>query len=222
MHRLTQLTLLLVISTFLLAAMPAQEPPPATPAPTSACPPFLEDACDLVLYIQRSLGLPEYTWIIVLIAIVILVAGAFLKGLLSIPEEAGKSLPAKLFSPIRYRLATWRYLGDFIEQNRHFGFRGMEWLALKPIDLDQAYVTLDLMLENETGDKSTKKLGGDPVEFAGGKLRLEKDEEPLDIADACVRWPRIGIIGDAGCGEECAAAVGRISHGKISTLAETI
>ncbi|OGO41187.1 MAG: hypothetical protein A2W36_01705 [Chloroflexi bacterium RBG_16_58_14] len=185
-----------------LAAAPAQgdTPPPPTPTPVSLCPPPLQDTCIWVSAVQQTYGLPPLTWALVL-AVVLLILAAFGRGLLKWVETRGEVIPSAPLSWFKRRAATRRYLEAFIAENRHFGFRGIEALALKPIELDQAYVTLDLILQPEPSEAAWELQKANQQAITGFHLSAGERIEPVDISHCLGKSQKIALIGDAGSGK---------------------
>jgi len=123
---------------------------------------------------------------------------------------------AVLLPPVRKKLQEWieglisknpfarntglrRYLKAFIAENRVFGFRGMVNYALKPIDLTNAYIQLDLSF-SKLAEKETRKKGGDAIPEKAFMRQGEKvDFHLAQILKA--GYKKIAIVGDAGSGK---------------------
>ena len=123
---------------------------------------------------------------------------------------------AVLIPPIRKKLQEWvegiisknpfarniglrRYLRAFIAENRVFGFRGMEMFALKPIDLTNAYIQLDLDFAKLAEKEMRAKDGKQIPEKAFVRQGEKKDFQLAQILKA--GYQKIGIVGDAGSGK---------------------
>jgi predicted NACHT family NTPase len=206
--RRTSLILLSLLAIFLIVQIGhAQEgtpPPPTptllpTPTPISKCPPGLDDTCNWVVAAQNEWGLPKFTWALVLAAVMLILA-AIGRGLLKRGESIGEKLPDDIWSVFSRRSAIRRYLKVFIQQNKFFGFRGMEMLALQPIELSHAYVQLDLFFETtrqarEKSDEEQKDATW-VRDAVGGQKTSRRLAQMLDEGGK-----RLAIIGDAGSGK---------------------
>ncbi len=123
---------------------------------------------------------------------------------------------AVLIPPVRKKLQEWvegiisknpfarniglrRYLKAFIAENRVFGFRGMVDYALKPIDLTNAYIQLDLSF-SKLAEKEVRKNDGESAPEKAFLRQVEKvDFHLAQILKA--GYKKIAIVGDAGSGK---------------------
>ncbi|MBI5842671.1 MAG: hypothetical protein HZB19_21480 [Chloroflexi bacterium] len=123
---------------------------------------------------------------------------------------------AVLLPPVRKKLQEWiegiisknpftrniglrRYLRAFIAENRVFGFRGMVDYALKPIDLTNAYIQLDLSF-SKLAEKEARKKDGDST----SEKALMRQVEKVDFRLAQILkagYKKIAVVGDAGSGK---------------------
>ena len=123
---------------------------------------------------------------------------------------------AVLIPPVRKKLQEWvegiisknpfirnmglrHYLKAFIAENRAFGFRGMVDYALKPIDLTNAYIQLDLNFSKLAEKEARKKDGESTSEKA-----LMRQVEKVDFRLAQILkagYKKIAVVGDAGSGK---------------------
>jgi formylglycine-generating enzyme required for sulfatase activity len=102
-------------------------------------------------------------------------------------------------NPFARIIGVRRYLKAFIAENRVFGFRGMVDYALKPIDLRNAYIQLDLNF-SKLADKETHNKDGDVVPDKAFMRQGEKNNFNLaQILQA--GYKRVVIVGDAGSGK---------------------
>jgi formylglycine-generating enzyme required for sulfatase activity len=102
-------------------------------------------------------------------------------------------------NPFARNMGLRRYLKAFIAENRVFGFRGMVDYALKPIDLTNAYIQLDLNF-SKLAEKETRKSGEDTSpekSFVRQVDRIDFNLEQILKAG----YKKIAIVGDAGSGK---------------------
>ncbi len=186
--------LLFACAPFLAAAAPFQTPPPPVPTPISYCPPDLQAECAYVEALWNNFGFGFLARALTLSAIAFLLL-AFLQGLLKGSEEAGKGFFGRLAQPVLRFIADIRYLTNFIAKHRLFGFRGIETMAVSKLDLDNAYIPLELTFESER----TRK--GDAVEGITVIPREGGGAKPVSIAQVLEKQSKVTIIGDAGSGK---------------------
>ncbi len=97
-------------------------------------------------------------------------------------------------NPFAWALGLHRYLKVFIAEHRIFGFRGMESYWLKPIDLTNAYIQLDLNF-SKLAEKDKRKKGDDSLP---DKAMMQGREMKFNLAQIstggvqknCHRWRR--------------------------------
>jgi formylglycine-generating enzyme required for sulfatase activity len=127
--------------------------------------------------------------------ILLLILYYFFQGILKGSEEAGKGFFGRLAQPMLRFIADIRYLTNFIAKHRLFGFRGIETMAVSKLDLDNAYIPLELTFESER----TRK--GDALEGITVLPREGGGAKPVSIAQVLEKQSKVTIIGDAGSGK---------------------
>ncbi len=101
----------------------------------------------------------------------------------------------------RRRAATRRYLKAFIDQHKYFEFTGIETLALKPIELIDGYVALDLVPFRQPTDVKSLKAGEAQTILADAPLDAQERNQPVELSQITTQAKKIAIIGDAGSGK---------------------
>jgi predicted NACHT family NTPase len=103
------------------------------------------------------------------------------------------------WNPFARAVGLRHYLKAFVAENRIFGFRGMVDYALKPIDLTNAYIQLDLNF-SKLAEKEAGKKDGNSV---SDKTMIRQGEKTVfnlgQILEA--GYKKIVIVGDAGSGK---------------------
>ncbi len=171
----------------------AQGPtPPPMQALVPICPPDWLETCEWFSTAIKEYGYP--TVAIVLLVVVILIPSIRKK----LQELAEGSIGKNPFA--RY-VGLRDYLKAFIRENREFGFRGTLEYELKPINLTNAYVQLDLSFSKLAEKETHKKDNDDPSVPEKAVMRqIEKIEFNLaQILQA--GYKKIAIVGDAGSGK---------------------
>ncbi|OQY94927.1 MAG: hypothetical protein B6D41_06635 [Chloroflexi bacterium UTCFX4] len=150
--------------------------------------------------VVREYGLLTFVLAVVLIAALVFVGRAFWKGASKPVAEKIENSGARLFQ----RGATRRYLETIIEENRYFGFIGIEQMALRRIDLDRGYVMLELVTQFEprAGKTQADESKGELVEPLTRRA-LSAKPEAFTLAEIIQKTQarRWTIIGDAGSGK---------------------
>jgi hypothetical protein len=128
------LALVFMTSLIFPVAVGAQGPtPPPTPSVVQVC--LDEKLGTCIERLKQDFG---YGGIILAIFVVAVLIPPVRKKL----QEWIEGIISK--NPLAQNIGLRRYLKAFIAENRVFGFRGMVDYALKPIDLTNAYIQLDL------------------------------------------------------------------------------
>ena len=200
MHRLTQLTLLLVISTFLLAANPFQEPPPMTPtpAPLETC--LTEGFPECIPGIFR-----EYRFILILLLVVFVLAWAIIKtegqNWLEAYKSWRKKDPQEWLNKREISEFTKQYLSEARKSFNRIRFRGLpkHRETFVPPALSQVFISLNIVptskaAEDKTGEKNDTETG---IE-----TKLAKESaKPVSLAEAFTTSPKLALVGIAGSGK---------------------
>jgi len=202
-YRLTLVLLLLallpVLSTLAQTGTPpadtATPAPTLTPAPTATLTP--EETC--VVHGVNSPECWEPIWRkyrlpgLVILALAALGVFAFLWFLAKAGTRIGDNLFDNLLGYLTYGPKLRQYLETFLNENRYFGFRGIDMLSLRPIELDKGYVPLGLLYQDETEQKGKLRDAqrlGDPSEA-----------KAIETHKVIQKAPKLSIIGDAGSGK---------------------
>jgi formylglycine-generating enzyme required for sulfatase activity len=101
-------------------------------------------------------------------------------------------------NPFAWTLGLHRYLKVFIAEHRIFGFRGMDYYAIKAIDLTNAYIQLDLNF-SKLAEKDKRKKGEDSLP---DKAMMQGREVKFDLAQILqAGYKKVAVVGDAGSGK---------------------
>lgn len=102
-------------------------------------------------------------------------------------------------NPFAQSIGLRRYLDAFIAENRVFGFRGTPEYALRPIDLTNAYIQLNLGFSKLGESKARKEKGGDAIPE---KTFMGREKMEFSLAQILgAGYQKIAIVGDAGSGK---------------------
>jgi formylglycine-generating enzyme required for sulfatase activity len=150
----------------------------------------------------------EYKWYALILAVGIIalwILRAYGGGLLKAVEKAGQDDGTRLFKRIDLSDTTRSYLEQAGRVYSRFKFRGLPRVRAKGIEppqLDQAYVSVQLMTES-SNKKEAKELGGRKRKAAsdmeGGEIHIKS--KPIPLHEAAKSSKRLAVIGVAGSGK---------------------
>jgi formylglycine-generating enzyme required for sulfatase activity len=180
--------LVIGISFLFPGAAYAQEPDP---------PPSLLQVCDegwgaCWERVKEDFGLPGAVLFLFLLAVLI---PSVRKKL----QEWVESIISR--NPFAQGIGFRRYLDVFIAENRVFGFRGTLDYALRPIDLTNAYIQLDLNF-SKLAEHEARKKGGDDDSAPEKAMLRQVEKTQFSLAQILGAGnQKIVIVGDAGSGK---------------------
>lgn len=183
------LVCIIVICFVFPAAVYAQEPDPP-PSVLQVCLDEGWGAC--WERVREDFGLVGAVIVVFLIAVLI---PAVRKRLQEMTENVVSKNP---FGP---GIGLRRYLEVFIAENRVFGFRGTIDYQLRPIDLTNAYIQLDLNF-SKLAEREARNKGGD--DDAAPEKTMMRQAEKMQFSLMQILgagYKKIVIVGDAGSGK---------------------
>lgn len=183
------LFLVICISFIFPAAAYAQDPNP---------PPSILEAC-----LDEGLGacwerLREEKGLLVAVFILLLVA-----VLVPVLQKKLQDWTGDFISrnPFAQAVGFRRYLGVFIAENRVFGFRGTIDYQLRPIDLTNAYIQLDLSF-SKLAEEEARKQGNEEDAAPEKNFMRQGEKMQFNLAQILgAGYKKIVIVGDAGSGK---------------------
>jgi len=152
--------------------------------------------CTAVLWQQGGLVL---VLLAALAILALVLTRGYLQGWIEALKELGRSHARKVDSHGALSDATRRYLEAYIEDHRHFRFRGLDTRArgVDPPELDQAFVSVSMMAEAEHAEEPS--AAGNPTTAAS--ISEQGPAESIDLVRAVGGSSRLAIIGGAGSGK---------------------